>query len=123
MLDLIDVVVERAFLFSRAHEDGVDTDYSAPCTDLPDLFIANVALDVVVPANVRVRHDGRLYCNRENLFEPCWIDVRKINNHAECLAFTHDFATKRGETIPRRPARCENSAVPRRIASSVCKPD
>jgi hypothetical protein len=61
---MIDVMVERAFFFSRAHEDGVDADNPAPFTNHLDLFITNVALDVVVPADVRVRHDRRLGCDR-----------------------------------------------------------
>ena len=99
VLDMIDVMVERAFFFSRAHEDGVDADHPALFTNHLDLFITDVALDVVVLANVRVGHDWRLCCDRENLFKPCWIDVRKINNHTERLAFAHYLATKRGETL------------------------
>src|SRR6476659_4090575 len=82
VLDMIDVIVERAFFFSRAHEDGVDADNPAPSTDHPDLFVTNIALDVVVPANVRMRYDRLLGCDRENLFKTSWVDVRKINNHA-----------------------------------------
>src|ERR1700757_3952537 len=95
VLDMVDVPIERAFVFSRAYKDGVDADHPAPFTDHLDLFIANVALDVVVAADVCVRHDGRLRCDRENLLKPGWIDVRKINNHSERLAFTRDLATKR----------------------------
>src|SRR5205823_13028463 len=98
----------------RAHEDGVDTNYSALCSDHPDLFIANVALDIVVPANVRVRHDGWLGCDREDFFKPSPVNVCKINNHAEGFALTYDLATKQCQTLSRRAARRENSAVPRR---------
>ena len=54
VLDVIDVVIERALFFSRAHENAVGADHSAPLTDHFDLFITNVALDVVVTADVRV---------------------------------------------------------------------
>ena len=86
VLDMIDIVIECAFFLSRAHEDGVDADNAAPSTNHPDLFVTDVALDVVVSADVRVRHDRRLGCNRENLFKPSRVDVRKINNYAERLA-------------------------------------
>src|SRR4029453_9299193 len=99
---MIDVMVERAFFFLRAHEDGVDADNPAPFTDHPDLFVTDVALDVVVPAAVWVPHDRRLGCDRENPFKPSRIDVRKINGHAEGFAFTHDLATKRCQPLSRR---------------------
>src|SRR5215472_16655016 len=41
VLDVIDVAIERAFFFSRAHEDGIDADHPAPFTDDLDLFITN----------------------------------------------------------------------------------
>src|SRR4029077_10036787 len=99
VLDMIDVLVECAFFCSRVHEDGVDADHPAPFANHLGLFITNVALDVVVPADVLVRHDRRLGCDRENLFKPSWIDVRKINNHAEGLALTPDLATKRCQPL------------------------
>src|SRR6267154_425047 len=120
---MIDVMVERALFCSPAHEDGVDADNPAPFTDHPDLFVTDVALDVVVPTDVRVRHDRRLGYDRENLFKPSRVDVRKINNHAEGFAFTHDLATKWCQTISRRAARRENSAVARRIGSGVRESD
>ena len=119
VLDVIDIVVERALFFSRAHQDGVDTDNPAPFANHLDLFITNVALDVVVPANVRMRYDWRLGCNRENLFKPNRVDVRKINNHAERFTLMHDFVTKRCQPLTRRAARRENSAVSGRIGSGV----
>src|SRR6266481_8498649 len=120
---MIDVMVERASFFSRAHEDRVDANHSAAFTDHPDLFITDVALDVVVSTDVRVRNDRRLGCDRENLFKPNRVDVRKINNHAEGFAFTHDLATKWCQSLSRRAARRENSAVARRIGSGVRESD
>src|SRR5215208_3754443 len=120
---MIDVMVERAFFFSLAHEDGVDPDNPAAFTDHPNLFVTDVALDVVVPTDVRVRHDRRFGCDRENLFKPNRVDVRKINNHAEGFAFTHDLATKRCQPLSRRAARPENSAVAGGIGSGVCESD
>src|SRR5260370_41940580 len=120
---MIDVMVERAFLFSRAHEDGIDADNPAPFADHSDLFVTNVALDVVVPADVRVRHDRRLGYDRENLFKPGWIDVRKINKHAEGFAFTLDLATKRGQTLSRPAPLPEKPPRSRRNGSAVSEPD
>src|SRR5262249_39157246 len=119
VLDVIDVPIERAFFRSRAHEDGIYADHPATFSNHLDLFVANIAFDVVVPADVRVRDDGRLRCDRENLVKPGRVYVRKINNHAERFAFTHDVATKRSEPLPWRAARGENSAVSRRIASRM----
>ena len=45
VLDMIDVMVERTFFFSRAHEDGVDADNAAPFTDHPDLFVTRASQD------------------------------------------------------------------------------
>src|SRR5262245_4382409 len=119
MLDMIAVVIERAFFFFRADEDAVDADYTCPFTDHPDLFVTDVALDVVVPANVRVRHDWRLCHDRENLFKSRWIDVRKIDHDTERLAFANYLSPKRCETLRRRTVRCENSAVTCCISSGV----
>src|SRR6476659_877915 len=117
---MIDVMVERTFFFSRAHEDGVDADNAAPFTNHPDLFVTDVAFDVVVSADVRVRHDRRLGCDQENLFKASWVDMCKIDNHAEGFALTYDFATNRCQPLSRRTACCKDSAVPRRIASRMC---
>src|SRR5262245_25726463 len=54
VFDVIDVPIERALFFSRAHENGVGADHSATLTDHFDLFITDVALNVVVPADIRV---------------------------------------------------------------------
>src|SRR5438045_6624492 len=66
VLDVIDVAIECAFFFSRANEDGVDADDAAPFTDHLDLFVANVALDIVIPAYVRVCHTELLRSYGEN---------------------------------------------------------
>jgi len=122
-LDMIDVPVECALFFFRAHEDGVNAHNAAPFTDHPDLFVTDVALDIVVSTDIRVRYDRLLGCDRENLFKTSWVDVRKINNHAEGFALTHDLATKWCQSIRRRAARGENSAVARRIGSGVRESD
>src|SRR5215472_11479552 len=60
VLDVIDVPIQDAFVRSGAHEDGIYTDHSASLTDYPNLFITNVALDVVIVAGVRMGDDRRL---------------------------------------------------------------
>src|ERR1041384_1660076 len=96
VLDVVHVMVERVFFFSRTHKNGVNTDHSATFTDHLDLFVTNVAFDVIVPADVRVRNNERFGGNRQNVLEPCWIDVRKINHHTERFALLHDLPAKRG---------------------------
>src|SRR5439155_25458479 len=59
VLDVIDVALEGAYLFSRANEDGVDADDAAPFADFFDLFVADLALCIVLSAYVRVGHNGR----------------------------------------------------------------
>src|SRR5215208_5503038 len=108
---MVDVTVKRAFFFSRGHKDGIDADNPVPFSNHLDLFITDVALDIVVPASVRVRNNHRIGCNRENLFKPGRVNMGNINNHAEGFAFTYDLATKRCETLSRRTVRCENSAM------------
>src|SRR5205807_134561 len=94
VFNVIDVTIHRAFFFSRAHQQGIHTDYTAPFADHFDLCITDVALNIVIAANIRVRHDGWLFCNRENFVKPRWIDVREINNDAEPLAFAYHVAPK-----------------------------
>src|SRR5262245_49286659 len=101
VFDVIDVTIQSALFCSRAHENGVGADHSAAFTDHLDLFITDVAFDVVVSANIRVWHDWRLCCDRENLFKSGWIDVRKINDYTERLALLDHFATERSQTFSR----------------------
>jgi hypothetical protein len=96
MLDVIDVTIHRAFFFSWTDQHGINADYTAPLADQLDLFVTDVALDIVIATNICVRHDGRSCCNRQNFVEPGWIDVRKINDHAETLGFANHVAPKAG---------------------------
>src|SRR6266404_2947035 len=48
MLEMIDIVIERGLLFSRTNQDGVDSDDTASRADPLDLFVRNIALDVIV---------------------------------------------------------------------------
>jgi hypothetical protein len=48
VLNMIDVVVERAFFCSRAHEDGLDADYPAPLANHLDLSIPNSSTPSIV---------------------------------------------------------------------------
>ena len=69
VLDVIDVTIERALFFLWTHEHGIYADHAAPFADHLDLLVADVALDVVVAPDVRVRNDGRLCRHRQNLVE------------------------------------------------------
>src|SRR5207244_13612305 len=94
VFNVIDVTIHRAFLSSRAYQQRIHTDYTAPFADHFDLCITDVALNIVIAPNIRVRHDGWLFCNRENFVKPRWIDVREINNDDEPLAFAYHVAPK-----------------------------
>src|SRR5216117_829920 len=82
MLDVIDVTIHGAFFFPGAYQHGIYADYAAAFADHLDLLIANVALDVVIAADICVRHDGWLCCNRQNFVKPSWVDMCEINYHA-----------------------------------------
>ena len=60
VLDVIDIAIERAFFCSRADQDRIYADHSAPFADHLDLFITDVAFDVVIAAGVSVGHNRRL---------------------------------------------------------------
>src|SRR6266571_1437554 len=82
MLDVIDVTIHGALFFPEAHQHGIYADYAAAFADHLDLLITNVALDVVIAADICVRHDGWLCCNRQNFVKPSWVDMCEINYHA-----------------------------------------
>src|SRR5438034_8443199 len=92
MLDVIDVTIHGALFFPGAHQHGIYADDAAAFTDHLDLLIANVALDVVIAADICVRHDGRLCNDGQNFVKTGWVDVCKINDHAKLLAFA-DYVT------------------------------
>src|SRR5437763_12519822 len=52
VLDVIDITVERALFFLRAHENGIYANHSAPFTDHLNLLVTDIALDVVIPSRV-----------------------------------------------------------------------
>src|SRR5438552_18593348 len=119
VFNVIDVTIHRAFFFSRAHQQGIHTDYTAPFADHFDLCITDVALNIVIAPNIRVRHDGWLFCNRENFVKPRWIDVREINNDAEPLAFAYHVAPKASSTVRCRTGCRKASAMSRTVASRM----
>src|SRR6266487_835145 len=57
VFEVIDVTIESRFLLLRANEYRVDADDAATRADHFDLFIADVAFDVVKIPRVRVRND------------------------------------------------------------------
>src|SRR5438876_1059826 len=57
MLNVIDVTIESAFLFRWTDKHGIDPDYAAPGADHLDLCITDVALNIVIPAGICVRHN------------------------------------------------------------------
>src|ERR1700676_5365766 len=112
-------MIERALFLVRADQDRVYADYAAALADHFDLFVADVALDVVELARVGVRDDQRFRRKIDNLFEAFRVDVGKIDENIEPLAFAHEIAPKTGESIPRRAARCKNAAAAGSVAARV----
>jgi hypothetical protein len=47
MLDVIDLAIERAFLFLWADKHGIKADHAAAFADHPDFLVTDIALDVV----------------------------------------------------------------------------
>ena len=92
---MIEVSIEGRVFLARADQDRVDPDHAAAFADHFDLFVANVALDVVKLPGVRVRNDQRLSRKIDNLFEPGRINVGKIDNQAELFTFADKIATER----------------------------
>src|SRR5438445_12876271 len=62
MLDVIDVAIHGALFFPGAHQHGIYADYAAAFADHLALLLPNVALDVVVSADIGVRIDWLLSC-------------------------------------------------------------
>src|SRR6266498_2769468 len=108
---MIDVTVERALLLIRIDQNRIDTDHPATFADHFDLVVADVALHVVKLSRVRVRNDQRLARKIDNLFETRRIDVGKIDNDAEALAFADEIAAKWRQSFRRGAARGKNSTV------------
>jgi hypothetical protein len=75
MLDMVNIAIKRGLLLTRTDEDGIDSNDAAPFPNHPDLFVANIALDVVIPARIGMRHDERFGRVRENIVEACRINV------------------------------------------------
>ena len=66
MLDMIDVMINRASLLGRTDQDRVDADHAAALADRFDLIIADVPLHVVEFARVGVRNDQWLFRKIDN---------------------------------------------------------
>src|SRR5262249_12513571 len=94
MLNVIDVTIHRAFFFLRAHQDGIYADDTAALPNHFDLLIVNIALDVVIAADVCVRHDGWLCNDGQTSVKTGWVDIPKINYPSEPLAFAHHVTSE-----------------------------
>ncbi len=119
MFDMIDISIQGGFFFSRANQDGVDANDATAFAHQLDLFVANVALEVVITARVGVRNDERPGRHRAEIVEAPRINMREVEEKAELFAGVDEIATKRGQAFVRRPAWRENSAGPGGISSRV----
>src|SRR3954451_3154231 len=95
MLDVIDIMIDRALLFVRTDENRVYTDHATPFPNQPDLFVANVAFNVIKLPNVRVRNDQRFARKIDNLFESFRIDVGEIEDDPEALTLADNIPSER----------------------------
>src|SRR5438874_10863074 len=116
VLDVIDITIDRARFGILANKNRVYPDYTTALADDLDLLVADVALDVVKLSRVRVRNDQRFARKLDNVLESLWIDVRKIDEDAQALAFAHDVAAKIRQAVARRAAWLENPAAARGVA-------
>src|SRR4029453_87766 len=121
VFDVVDVAIESAFFFFWTYQHRVNANHTVPFPDHFDLVIADVALDIVITPDVGVRNNWWPCCDRQNVVETGWIDVSKIDNHAERFAFSHQITTKVGKALPRGTGRRKDSAMSCRIASGMCK--
>src|SRR6266498_496416 len=104
MLDVIDIAIERAFLFFGTHEYCINADHAAPFADHLDLLVSNVALDIVEFSRVRMGNDRRLGRYRQNVLKSGGTDMRKIDDHPERFALADHVAAERGQSVTRRTA-------------------
>src|SRR3984893_1328859 len=123
MLDMIDIMIDRGLFLVLTDQDRVDANYSAALPDDLDLVIADVALDIVKLARVRMRNDQRLCRKIDNLVDPLRINVGKIDQNAEPLAFLNEIAPEIRQAVARRTARLENPTATGRISPRMRKPD
>jgi len=54
VFDMVDITIDRRFLFARPNENRVDANHSTTLSDHPDLLVTDVAFDVVESASVAV---------------------------------------------------------------------
>src|SRR2546426_8792984 len=119
MLDVIDIPVDGCLLLTWADQHGVDSDYPAALTNHPDLFVTDIALDVVTSPRIAVGDDERPGRVRKNIFEARWINVSEINDDAECFALLQQVAPEAGQTIAGGAARRESATRAGRITPDV----
>ena len=86
MLDVIDIPVDGCLLLAWTHQHRVDSYNAAPLTNHPDLFVTDIALDIVISPRIAVGDDERSGRVRKNIFEARWINMSEINDDAECFA-------------------------------------
>src|SRR5215469_1700882 len=101
VFNVIDVTIESAFISLRTYQYGVNANYTTAFADHFDLVIADVPLDVVIMADIRVRDNWWLCRDRQDILEASRIDVSEIDNHAKDLAFSHQIPTKPAKTLLR----------------------
>src|SRR6266576_2216872 len=60
VFNVIDVTIESACFFFWTYQNGINANHTAPFADHFNLVIADVALDIVVAADICMRNNWRL---------------------------------------------------------------
>src|SRR2546423_5463405 len=117
--DMVDVTIEGRFLLVRTNEHRVNPDHSIARADRFDLFVGDVAFDVVIFPRVRMRDDDRLRCYLDDVVEAGRTDVSEVDDDTEFFAFANDIAAKRRESAAWRTTRGEEPAIAGRIPPNM----
>src|SRR5438552_5717447 len=85
--DLIDIAIEGRIFFFWTNKNRIDSDHAAARAHHFNLLVVDVALDVVVLARVSVRNNHRSGGVFKNVVGAGRVDMRKIENHTNMIAF------------------------------------
>ena len=94
MFDMIDITIEGRFLLFRTNENGVHPDDAPASADHFDLFVTDVALNVVVTTNIGVGNNQRPFRQAADLFKTSGVDVGQVEDDPEAFALRNQLAPK-----------------------------
>src|SRR4030095_6986032 len=94
VFDVIDITIDRARLRIRTNENRIYADNAVTFSDHRDLFVGDVALDIIKLSHVSVRNNERFARKIDNVLESLWINVCQVDDDTEPLALAHKVATE-----------------------------